>query len=93
MKVKKFILTFGRTYMKIHTPTMVQEEGGGRIDPQEFLICCSISNDFTFSKKMAKNGVWRHQQWSPSWILPRIRNQVKTGRNGGFFVLEMKNNT
>ena len=26
-------------------------------------------------------------------ILPRIRNQVKTARNGDFFVLEMKNNT
>ena len=25
------------------------------------------------------------------WILPRIRNQVKTARNGDFFVLEMKN--
>ena len=22
--------------------------------------------------------LWRHQQWSPSWILPRIKNQVKT---------------
>ena len=22
-------------------------------------------------------GLWRHQQWSTSWILPRIRNQVK----------------
>ena len=32
MKVKKFILTFGRTYMKIHTPTMVQEGGGGGPD-------------------------------------------------------------
>ena len=25
--------------------------------------------------------------------LPRIRNQVKTARNGDFFVLEKKNNT
>ena len=38
-------------------------------------------------------GLWRHQQWSPSWILPRIRTQVKTGTNGDFFVLDMKNNT
>ena len=34
-------------------------------------------------------GPWRHQQWSPSWplswILSRIRNQVKTARNGNFF--------
>ena len=26
----------------------------------------------------AAGGLWYHQQWSPSWILPRIRNQVKT---------------
>ena len=37
-------------------------------------------------------GLWRHQQWSPSWILPRIWIQVKTARNGIFFVLYMKNN-
>ena len=41
--------------------------------------------------------LWRHQQRSPSWrrswILPGIRNQVKTARNGDFFVLDMKNNT
>ena len=30
--------------------------------------------------------------WPPSWILPRIRNQVKTARNGNFFVLDMSNN-
>ena len=29
----------------------------------------------------------RHQQWSPSWILPRIRNQVTTMRNGDFLCL------
>ena len=30
---------------------------------------------------------------TPSWMLPRIRNQIKTGINGDFFVLDMKNNT
>ena len=30
----------------------------------------------------AAGGLWRHRQWSPSWILPRIRNLVKTARNG-----------
>ena len=34
----------------------------------------------------AAGGLLRHQQWSPSlppsWILQRIRNQVKTTRNG-----------
>ena len=24
--------------------------------------------------------LWRHQKWSPSWILLRIRNQVKTAK-------------
>ena len=34
----------------------------------------------------AAGGLRRDQEWSascpPSWILPRIRNQVKTARNG-----------
>ena len=42
-------------------------------------------------------GLSRHQQWSPSWppsrILPRVRNQDKTARNGNFFMFDMKNNT
>ena len=29
-------------------------------------------------------GLWRYQQWSPSWILTRTRNEVKTARNGNF---------
>ena len=37
----------------------------------------------------AAGGLWHHQQWSPSWILPRIRNQVKIAINGNFFVLDM----
>ena len=36
----------------------------------------------------AAGGLWHHQRWSPfwlpSWILPRIRNQVKTAINGNF---------
>ena len=36
----------------------------------------------------AAGGLWHHQQWPPfwlpSWILPRIRNQVKTAINGNF---------
>ena len=39
-----------RTYMQIHTPTVVQAggEGGEGVDgtPPEFLICCSISKRF-----------------------------------------------
>ena len=42
----------------------------------------------------AAGGLWRHQQWSPSWppswILPRIRNQVKTARNCNFLCLTWK---
>ena len=41
----------------------------------------------------AAGGLCRHQDWLPSWILPRIRNQVKTARIGDFFVLGMKSNT
>ena len=32
----------------------------------------------------ADGGLSRHQKWSPSWILLRIRNQVKTVRLDGF---------
>ena len=38
----------------------------------------------------ATGALWRHQQWSPSWILPRIRNQVKTAGNSFFFALHEK---
>ena len=34
--------------------------------------------------------LWRHQKWSPSWILLRIRNQVKTAKNGDFLCLWWK---
>ena len=90
--------------MQIHTPTMVRR-GGGRIDPPRVFDMLQYFEKILPSAKslwssrqdevyfMGGNALWRHQQWSPSWILPRIRNQVKTGRNGDFFVLEMKNNT
>ena len=57
-----------------------------------FLICCSISKRFRFKWKAfdlpnkifvyftgsgAAGGLWRHQQWSPSWIFPMIRNQAE----------------
>ena len=42
----------------------------------------------------AARGLWRHQQWSsswpPPWILPRIRNQVKTARNNNCLCLTCK---
>ena len=54
----------------------------------------SLQDKVYFMGGGAAGGPWRHQQWSssrpPSWISPRIRNQVKTARNG---VFDMKNNT
>ena len=42
----------------------------------------------------AAGGLWRHQQWSPSWspfrILLRIRNKVKTATNGNFLCFTCK---
>ena len=38
----------------------------------------------------AAGGLWRHQQCSPSWILPRIRNQVNTPRNSNFLCFTRK---
>ena len=56
-----------------------------------------LKDEVHFMGGGAAGGLWHHQQWSPSWppswILPRIRNQVKTTRNGDFFMLEIKKNT
>ena len=78
MKVKEFILTLGRTYMQIHTPTVVKGEGGGGADrpPKSFWYVAVFRNDFTFSGKPlilstrwgifmgcnAAGGLWRRQQ-------------------------------
>ena len=86
-----------------------KEGGGGWNPSPEFLISFlqyfetilssveslwSASHDeIYFMGGGAAGGLWRHQQWSPSWILLRIRNQLRTARNGNFFVLEMNNNT
>ena len=48
MRVEQFKIN-PRTYTQIHTPTVVQ--GGMEPLPLEFLICCSIRNDFTLSGK------------------------------------------
>ena len=39
----------------------------------------------------AAEGLWRHQQWLPSCILPRIRNEVKIARNSSFCPLHKNN--
>ena len=50
----------------------------------------SLQDEVYFMGGGAAGGLWCHQQWSPSWILPRIRNQVKTARNGDFLCLGWK---
>ena len=54
----------------------------------------SQQDELYFMSGGAAGGLWRHQQWSsswpPSWILPRIRNQVKTARNCNFLCLTWK---
>ena len=35
----------------------------------------------------ATRGLWRNQTWSPSWILSRIRNEVKTLRTNNILSL------
>ena len=60
-------------------------------------LSSSLQDEVYFMGGGAAGGLWRHQQWLPSWlqswILPMIRNHVKIVRNGDFFVLQMKNNT
>ena len=62
---------------KIHAPTVVQ--GGGGVDG-------TPPWSFWYGGGGAA-GLWRHQQLSPSWILQRVRNKVKTVRNCNFFAL------
>ena len=57
---------------KIHAPTVVQGGGGG--------VDGTPPWSFWYGGGAA-GGLWRHQQLSPSWILQRIRNKVKTVRN------------
>ena len=37
----------------------------------------------------AIEGLWRHQQCPRSWVLTRIRNQVKIASSGNFFVFDI----
>ena len=90
-----------RTYMQIHTPTVVQ--GGGGVDeipltvfdiwqyfetilPSVESLSSFLQNEVYFIGGGAAGTC--DQQWSPSWplswILPRIRNQGKTARDGDF---------
>ena len=47
-------------------------------------------DDVYFRGGGAAGGLWRHQQWSPSSILPEIRSQVKTARNVIFLCFAWK---
>ena len=49
----------------------------------------SLQDKVYFMGGGTAGGMWCHQQWSPSWILPRIRKQVNTTRNCEF-LLDMK---
>ena len=71
-------LTLGRTRKVIPQPWNMG--GGGGVDvtpPVGFLICCNISKRFCLQWK-AFNLLYKVRP--PSWILSRIRNQVKTVR-------------
>ena len=52
--------------------------------------CKQLFNEQVVMGAGAAGGLWRHQQWPPSWILQRIKNQVKTARNGNFLCLISK---
>ena len=78
---------------------------GWKPPSKSFLYVALFRNDFPFSGKPlifstrwgifgAAGGLWRRQQrspsWPPSWILPRIKNQVKTSINGDCLCLTWK---
>ena len=61
-----------------------------KILPSVESLWSSIQDEVYFMGGRAAGGLWRHQTWPPSWILPRIRNKVKTARNGNFLCLTWK---
>ena len=77
-----------RTYTQSHTPTVVQGGGLIEPPyPLSFWYIAVFRNDFAFGGKLlifplqdeiyfigggAAGGLWRHQTWSPSWILSKI---------------------
>ena len=86
-----------RTYTQSHTPTMVQGGVDGippcvfdmlqyfeTILPSVESLWSSPQDEGSLMGGGADGGLWRHQKWSPSWILLRIRNRVKTVRLDGF---------
>ena len=50
----------------------------------------SLQDKLSFMSGGAAGDLWRHQQWSPSWISLWFRNQGETMRNGDFFAWHEK---
>ena len=69
-------------YTQIYPPPGGKGRGGGGVWMDDFMGCGGAG------------GLFCHQQWSPSWppswILPRIGNQVKTARNSNFLCFTWK---
>ena len=80
-------------FTQIHTPTVVlfhMLQYFETILPSVESLWSPWQDRVYFMGNGAAGGLERHQQWSPSWILPRIRNQVKIARNGDFLCLTWK---
>ena len=62
--------------------------------PQVESLWSSLQGEVYFRGGGVARGLWRHQQWPPfwppPWILPRIRNEVKSARNGIFLCFTWK---
>ena len=93
-----------RMYTQIHTPTVAGTRRGvleplprvfdmlqyfETISTSVESLWSSLQDELYFMGAGAAGSLWRHQQWPSSWILQRIRNQVKTARNGNFFMLDI----
>ena len=83
-----------RTYLQSHTPTVVQGARGWwqyfeTILPSVESLWYCLQDRLCFMGGSAVWGQSRHQTWSPSWILSRVRKQVKTVRIDNFFALNM----
>ena len=79
--------------MHSHTPTVAQSGVDGPPPPPRVFdmlqydetilpsvesLWSSLQDEVYFVGDGAAGDLWRQQTWSPSWILSRIRNRVKT---------------
>ena len=67
-----------RTYTKSHTPTVVQGGGGGRKTPPWVFDILQYFETILPSVESLWSSLQDELFWWPSWILSKIRNQVKT---------------